>query len=227
MPGPANALTLRGVAFESVAAAERRVLDAALALAVECGTSAVTIAAVADRLDVTSPVIRAYFADRDEVMLALLQREARQLADALLDALNSVRGDTLQVAIFAGVQSLLLGVRARPQSWRFVVFSTPEPAFASQFVRERIMIGDLVATLLRPALRTWWPITDTDTDGNDADAALSVLMAHVMSLCEATVRWQLGNGPTWPAGDQSEIVSMPGRSRPERGLGTLDVKPPW
>jgi AcrR family transcriptional regulator len=224
MPGPVDIVALRGVAFPSVGDGEEQILDAALAIAVDYGTCAVTITAIADRLDVTSSVIHAYFADRDQVILALLQREARQLADALLDALNSVRGDTLQVAVAAGVQSLLQAVRARPQSWRFVVFSTHEPAFASRFVRERIMIGDLVATLLRPALRAWWPITaDADaTTDTAADAVLSVLIAHVMSLCEATVCSLLGDASTWTRGGLGDTGRTHGRARPERGFGTLD-----
>ncbi len=227
MPSPVDTLTLRGVAFESIAAGEGRILDAALAIAAEGGTGKVTVAAIADRLDVGSPVICAYFDDRLEIIRALLQRESRHLSDALLDALNAMRGDTLQNAVFAGVQSLLQAVRIHPQSWRFVVFSTPEPAVANRFVRERVMIGDLVATLLRPALRRWWPIADaTAADAATAgDAALSVLIAHVMSLCEATVRSLLDDTTPWTAEQSGETVRTQELPHPKRGRGTFDVNP--
>ena len=57
---------------------ERRrpqVLDAALAIAIERGVPAVTIGAVAERLDVTRPVVYSCFADRVELLHALLDRE--------------------------------------------------------------------------------------------------------------------------------------------------------
>src|SRR6476660_9597754 len=69
---------------------ERRrpqVLDTALAIAVEYGVAAVTMAAIAERMNVTRPVVYACFPDRVELIEALIQREESFLVGGVLEVL--------------------------------------------------------------------------------------------------------------------------------------------
>ena len=90
---------------------ERRrpqVLDAALAISLEEGVGEVTIGAIAKRLEVTRPVVYACFADRVEIITALLERETGRLRDALVTALRSARGDGPDDAFVTGIRVALL-----------------------------------------------------------------------------------------------------------------------
>lgn len=176
---------------------ERRrpqVLNAALAITVEQGVSQVTIGSIAERLNVTRPVVYACFSDRVQIITALLERETATLRDALVESLHSARGDNPEAAFVAGYQALLRVVVARPQSWRFVFFATPDPAVASRFVRVRAQLGEATAAWLRPVLTKWWSMSD-------AEAKLPILVELLMSSCEAAVRSLLEGENRWTADD--------------------------
>jgi AcrR family transcriptional regulator len=177
-----------------------QILDAALEITAEHGVGAVTVGAIAERLNVTRPVIYSCFAHRVEVIASLLQRETGRLADAVVDSLHAARGDTPEVAFVTGFQSLLNVVQERPRSWRFLFFAAPDPAVASRFTRVRAQLCEAVAARLRPALTTWWSMTDAA-----ADNALPVLVEHVMSSCEAAVRSLLDEAGTWSADELAEL----------------------
>lgn len=182
---------------------ERRrpqVLDAALAITFEQGVSDVTIGAIADRLKVTRPVVYACFADRVEIITALLERETTALRDALIESLHSARGDSPEVAFTAGYQSLLRVVESRPESWRFVFSSTPDRAVASRFVSVRAQLGEVTETLLRPVLTKRWSMPESE-----ADAKLPVLVELLLSSSEAAVRSLLDTTNTWTVDELAEL----------------------
>ena len=179
----------------------QQVLDAALAITAERGVGAVTIGAIAELLHVTRPVIYSCFADRVEVIAALLQRETELLADAVAESLHSTRGENPEVAFIVGLQSLLRVARERPQSWRFVFFAAPDPAVASRFTRVRAQLGEAVSARLQPVLTAWWSMTDAA-----ADDALPVLVEHILSSSEGAVRSLLdGDLNTWRSDDLGEL----------------------
>ena len=69
-----------------------QVLDTALDIAVSDGLAAVTIGAIAGRMGVTRPVVYACFADRIDLVEALLHRESAVLTESLVAALHSSGG---------------------------------------------------------------------------------------------------------------------------------------
>src|SRR4051794_13070334 len=103
---------------------ERRrpqVLDAALAVAVERGPAAVSMAAVAERMSVTRPVVYACYADRAALLGALLAREERRLLDEVLSALPAKPSvDDPERLVIEGFQALLSGVAGAADSWRLI-----------------------------------------------------------------------------------------------------------
>jgi AcrR family transcriptional regulator len=180
---------------------ERRrpqVLDAALAITVEQGVGQVTVGSVADRLQVTRPVIYACFADRVEIITALLERETEALQGALISALEAARGHKRQSAFIVGFQSMLRGVAERPDSWRVVFSAGPDPAVKGRFLRVRAQMAEATAAMLAPALTRWWGI-------DDADSKLPALIEFFLSSCEAAVRCLLDTSNPWGADDLGEL----------------------
>jgi AcrR family transcriptional regulator len=180
---------------------ERRrpqVLDAALAITVEEGVAHVTIGAIAERLQVTRPVVYACFADRVELITALLERETAALRDVLMDSLHSAHGEDPQSAFVIGYQLLLRAVAERPNSWRVVFSASPDPAVAGRFVRVRAQLAEATSAWISPVLTRWWGMTD-------AEAKLPVLVEFFMSSCEAAVRSLLDDSNSWGAEDLGEL----------------------
>jgi AcrR family transcriptional regulator len=180
---------------------ERRrpqVLDAALAITFDQGVSEVTIGAIAERLNVTRPVVYACFPDRVQIITALLERETAILRDALIESLHSARGDSPEAAFTAGYQTLLRVVESRPGSWRFVFFSTPDRAVANRFTRVRAQLSEATSSWLRPVFTEWWSMAD-------AEAKLPVLVELLLSSSEAAVRSLLDTANTWTADELGEL----------------------
>ena len=173
---------------------ERRrpqVLDTALEIAVEQGLPAVTLSAVAGRLGVSRPVVYACFADRIELLEALLARESEHMLAAALEALHSAQGDDDPEATFiAGYRALLRVVADRPQAWRLVFVASPEPAIADRFLRARKLVAQSAAQWLAPALARWWQV-------QDLPSKLPVITELFMSSCEASVRLLLDPQNDW------------------------------
>lgn len=183
---------------------ERRrpqILDAALAIAVERGPAAVSMTSVADHLGVTKPVVYACFPARDELMLALLEREERRLLDGVLAAVpDRPSVEDPRRMLIEGFQALLRTVATRPDSWRIVFAVQADPAIAERFGRARAQVAQRVAELMRPALERW--------DRRDIDRKLPVLVEIFMATGEAAVRSLLRLGEAWTPDELGEFVGM-------------------
>ena len=169
-----------------------QILDAALAIAVENGTGAVTLSAVAKRLGVSRPVVYSCFGDRVELFKALLARENEIMLKAVMEALHSARGDCPETAFIGGYRALLRVVEDRPDSWRLVFATNPDPAVAARFLQARKVVSDNAALWIAPAMAHWWQT-------EDLERKLPALVELFMSSCEAAVRLLLAPGADWNA----------------------------
>ena len=181
---------------------ERRrplVLDAALAIAIERGVREVTIGAVAERLNVTRPVVYSCFNDRVELLHALLDRESATLLADATEALRQGHPEGDEAVFVAGFQALLAAVDRRPDPWRLMMSTDPDPAVAEHFQRNRTAIADQFAKLLRPALKHWRT--------TNPERKLPVLVEQFMSACEGAVRTLLRDGGhDWSPGTLGEFI---------------------
>jgi AcrR family transcriptional regulator len=180
---------------------ERRrpqVLDAALAIAVEQGVAAVTIGAVAHRMNVTRPVVYACFADRVELIEALLQREEDHLLGGALGALPDRDADAPESVFVEGYQDFLAAVAARPDAWRLVFTGEPDPPLANRFARTRAELIDRATQLIAPSLRRWGT--------PDAERKLPILVELFISAGEAAARALLREDNTWGPDELGEFV---------------------
>ena len=181
---------------------ERRrphVLDAAKAIAVSDGVPAVTIGAVADRLGVTRPVVYSCFADRIEMITALLQREEAKLLAGVLAAYPAPgRYRSTQAAFVGGMQALLRTVAEQPDTWRALFWSNPGPDVADLFSRARRQVADQFGNLIKPDLRRWGTA--------DLDRKLPVLVELFVSVGEGAVRSLLDPHGSYNADELGELV---------------------
>lgn len=180
---------------------ERRrpqVLDAALDIAAEEGVGAISVAAVAQRLGVTRPVVYACYPDRVAMIRALVDREQDRMLTGTLAALPPRDVTAPEEVFVAGFQALLTTVAAHPTSWRVVFDSAPDAAVAAYFGQARRLVAAQFERLIVPTLRAWGT--------TDVEAKLPVLVELFMSSGEAAVRSLLAGGSTWTPETLGEFV---------------------
>ncbi|WP_225726133.1 MULTISPECIES: TetR/AcrR family transcriptional regulator [unclassified Nocardia] len=179
---------------------ERRrpqVLDTALAIAVEDGIATVTMAAVAERMGVTRPVVYACFADRRELIAALIQREETYLLDGVREVLPARTVNADESVFVEGFRALLKKCAARPDAWR-LLYGNPDPAVADSFGRGRALALTRCRELLRPTLRAWGTA--------DAECKLPALVELWVSAGEGAVRTLLTGEGEWTPEDLGAFV---------------------
>jgi AcrR family transcriptional regulator len=165
-----------------------QLLDAALHLIVEAGHSAATMEAVAAQAGVTKPVVYGMFANRADLLAALLRREQdqamRQLAAIPPKALAADEGNQrpdpadLLAKLLEG---FLEAVKAAPERWYCIVIPMPDMPAEFHAVREearQTILG------LAEQLGSW--IVDTLDAPQELDPEL---LAHTMvTLAEMAAR---------------------------------------
>ncbi|MBL1072809.1 TetR/AcrR family transcriptional regulator [Nocardia sp. 2] len=179
---------------------ERRrpqVLDTALRIAVEDGIAAITIAAVADRMKVTRPVVYACFADRVELIDALLRREEEHMIKGVFETLPRRRVEADEAVFVEGFRALLHTVTDRPDTWR-LLYGNPDPAVADSFGRGRKLAVELCTRRLRPTLHAWGTV--------DAERKLPALVEMWVSAGEGAARTLLSGEGEWTPDDLGEFV---------------------
>jgi AcrR family transcriptional regulator len=180
---------------------ERRrpsILDAALDIAATKGIAAVSIAAVAEHLGVTRPVVYACFTDRTDLLTALAGREEQVVLEGALAAMTGAQAGGFEKRNVAGFQALLAFVADHPESWRLLFQDTPEPALRDAFGRGRTRIGIEFERLVADTLR--------ERGVADLDRKLPVLTELFLSSCEAAVRLLLDDGQDWSPDDLGLLV---------------------
>ncbi|MEO7195959.1 MAG: helix-turn-helix domain-containing protein [Pseudonocardiaceae bacterium] len=134
---------------------ERRrplILDAALDVYVERGYRGTSMQAVADAAGVTKPVVYECYPNKDQLLLALLDREERCLLDAITDALpRNPALDNVEAMLAAGLTAFLTGAGQARNSWRVVFESRrgSESVVAARVRQARDMILGQISDLVR------------------------------------------------------------------------------
>ncbi len=175
-----------------------QVLDTALEIAAEQGVANVTMAAVAERMGVTRPVVYACYSGRGDVLAALLDRERDWALTSMLGMLPPRRTGSIEQLFVDGFRALLANVCERPVSWRIIVAADPDPVLTAALARGRAQIAGRVAMVMRPLLERW--------QVDDIDRVLPVLTEVFLTICEAAVRMMLDAQQNWTPESLAEIV---------------------
>lgn len=185
---------------EHLGPARRRpqVLDTALEIAAEQGVANVTMAAVAERMTVTRPVVYSCYSGRGEVLAALLDREKEWMLTSMLATLPPRRTGSVEQMFIDGFRALLATVCERPASWRIIVAADPDPVLTAAIARGRAQIAGRVGAVMRPLLERW--------QADDIDRALPVLTEVFLAISEAAARMMLNAQQNWTPDSLAEIV---------------------
>lgn len=175
-----------------------RVLDTALEIAAEHGVANVTMAAVAERMAVTRPVVYACYSGRGELLSALLERERNWAISSMLGMLPPQRTGSIEQLFVDGFRALLTSVCEHPTSWRIIVAADPDPALTDTLARGRSQITGQVSSVMRPLLDRW--------QVENIDHVLPVLTEVFLTICETAARMMLDAAQNWTPDNLAEIV---------------------
>jgi AcrR family transcriptional regulator len=179
------------------------VLDAALAVWDEQGYRGTTMAAIAARAGVSKPVLYECYANKDDVLRALLDREEGRLMSATQAALPVDDAHGLRATVAASYEAFFDAVLAHPVSWRIVVDAqrVMPAAIESRYHQARELFVEQIADLVRR-------LTPTGRELSDAEAR--VLAANFAGLAEDNASLLLRQEPgpdAWTPATLSEFVT--------------------
>jgi AcrR family transcriptional regulator len=92
----------------------QRILDAASELIVEGGLTASSTRAIAERAQVPVASLYQYFADKDEILLALVKRDTAEMDVAVVAAMGALGTVSVRTIVTATVRTFLRSYRQRP-----------------------------------------------------------------------------------------------------------------
>ncbi|WP_432888666.1 TetR/AcrR family transcriptional regulator [Kribbella sp. CA-245084] len=183
---------------------ERRrplILDAALEVFSANGFAGTTMQSVADAAGVTKPVVYDSFANRDELLLALLGREEQHLVVSIVSALPADPSvGTPEEHVLEGLTAFLTAVSKQPQSWR-IVFGAQYGAAPVVAERVRAARAFLVESLRLTLLQSLPGVADPD-------ANLPVLAELLASMTESCARMLVVDGTDRSPAELAKTVSQ-------------------
>ncbi|MER7244070.1 TetR/AcrR family transcriptional regulator [Kribbella sp. NPDC000426] len=183
---------------------ERRrplILDAALEVFSANGFAGTTMQSVADAAGVTKPVVYDSFANRDELLLALLAREEQHLVVSIVAALPADPSvGTPEEHVLEGLTAFLTAVSKQPQSWR-IVFGAQYGAAPVVAERVRAARAFLVESLRLTLLKSLPGVADPD-------ANLPVLAELLASMTESCARMLVVDGTDRSPAELAKTVSQ-------------------
>lgn len=165
-------------------------------IAADNGVAGVTIAAIAERMGVTRPVVYACYGGRGDVLAALLDREAELTLTSLLAALPPRAASDVEERFVAGFRAFLTAVGERPTSWRIIFAADQDPVLAASVARGRAQLAGRVSTVMGPLL----------TGESQTDGTLAALTEVFLAICEAAARMLLAGEPFWTPDTLAEVV---------------------
>ncbi len=184
---------------------ERRrplILDAALAVYVERGYRGTSMQAVADTAGVTKPVIYECYPNKDELLLALLDREEHRLLEAITESLpTNLISNNVEAVLAAGLTAFLAGAGQAPNSWR-VVFDSGWGSGSVIAARVR-RVRETVVGQLRELVRQHMVADEVA----DVDRKAPVVAELIASVSESCARMLLLEHHPWTAAELATYVA--------------------
>jgi AcrR family transcriptional regulator len=177
---------------------ERRrpqVLDAALALFLERGYDGTSMQAIADRAEVTKPVVYACFPGKDELFRALLAREEERILAEIQGAFAEADLSDPETTLVDGYTGFLRAVGSSPDVYRLIFLGEGggNAAVARRIQRGRQAQVDALSALARG----WLEAGDAGPSTAEVDRVARLLGNSIAGLAEAGARLLLSGEDEW------------------------------
>jgi AcrR family transcriptional regulator len=169
---------------------------------VERGYRGTSMQAVADAAGVTKPVVYECYPNKDELLLALLDREERRLLDAITEALPSnLVSDNVEAVLAAGLTAFLAGAGQAPNSWRVVFDSgwSSGSVVAARVRRVRDMVVGQLCALVRPYMVV--------AEVEDIERKAPVVAELIATVAESCARMLVLEHHPWTAAELATYVA--------------------
>lgn len=142
----------------------QQLLDAALMVIDEHGYEGVSMEAIARAAGVTKPVVYDLFANRNELLMALLRREEERALTQIAAAMPVEPSEDPEELLVAGFRAFIDSVAANPMSWRLILLpAAGTPAVVSEHVESgRGEVRARIERLLAWAVEARGGPVDTD-----------------------------------------------------------------
>jgi AcrR family transcriptional regulator len=178
---------------------ERRrpqVLDAALDLFLERGYEGASMQAVADRAEVTKPVVYACFPSKEELFRALLRREEARILGEIQAAFAEADLADPERTLTGGFTAFLHAVAASPEVYRLIFL---QEGGGNMAVARRIQRGREAQVDALSLLARGWLERDSreKRTENELDATARLLGNAIAGLAEAGARLLLSGVDRW------------------------------
>jgi AcrR family transcriptional regulator len=173
--------------------------------------------AVADAAGVTKPVVYECYPNKDQLLLALLDREERRLLDAITDALpRNSAFDNVEAILAAGLTAFLTGAGQARNSWRVVFESrrSSESVVAERVRRARDMILGQISELVRLSMAS--------SEVEDIERKVPVAAELLATVAESCARMLVLEHYPWTAVELATYVSRL-ITRGIVGVGLCDI----
>lgn len=158
--------------------------------------------AVADAAGVTKPVVYECYPNKDQLLLALLDREERRLLDAITDALpRNPAYDNVEAILAAGLTAFLNGTGQARNSWRVVFESRrgSESVVAARVRRARDTILGQISELVRLSMAS--------AEVDDVERKVPVVAELLATVAESCARMLVLERYPWTAVELATYVS--------------------
>jgi AcrR family transcriptional regulator len=177
---------------------ERRrpqVLDAALDLFLERGYEGASMQAVADRAEVTKPVVYACFPSKEELFRALLRREEERILGEIQAAFADADLADPERTLTGGFTAFLRAVAASPEVYRLIFL---QEGGGNMAVARRIQRGrEAQVDALSLLARGWLERDSQKRNQTELDTTARLLGNAIAGLAEAGARLLLSGVDGW------------------------------
>jgi AcrR family transcriptional regulator len=177
---------------------ERRrpeVLDAALELFLKHGYDGTSMQAVADRAEVSKPVVYACFPSKDELFRALLAREEERILAEIQSAFDAADLSDPETTLVDGYTGFLRAVADSPEVYRLVFLGEGggNAAVARRIQRGREGLVDRLSLLAKG----WLELRSGKHSRAETERTARLLGNSIASIAEAGARLLLSGDGDW------------------------------
>jgi AcrR family transcriptional regulator len=171
------------------------VLDAALALFLERGYDGTSMQAIADRAEVTKPVVYACFPGKDELFRALLAREEQRILAEIQGAFAAADLSDPETTLIEGYIGFLRAVGSSPDVYRLIFLGEGggNAAVARRIQRGRQAQVDALSVLARD----WLEARGGRRSRHEIERTARLLGNSIAGLAEAGARLLLSSEDGW------------------------------